>query len=445
MQVYNFFRFGLRQSIIDTALIDLGLAAAVVKQDVKTRWLSHLPVFERIVQIYPGLLLALDRAPAALPADRGMNSRALQMQLRDVFCLLGFVLSKVLLKPMQKLVKLLQDRAQGAGTLQLAIGEAQAALQTIFIDERTALSGTAFDEFNSLMAAREASKLGSNGMWLEAERVTLYIKCRDGQGHVHKWQAQAQPHDDAGEPESDGLERVHPGALQQIGQRAIAAAVADAQHMLQGLVDKFPQMVLLDAAGTVCPEVLCKHTDDALRMIVGQAIAGLREYASRPVMIDGELVQPPFSPDLLFTQTSAFLAAKGDLPKRVMQLSAAEAPNKTAYFWRTLVKEHEGTLHTFAEWVRFAKWSIAQLIGSVDDERRLSALEFIRNKQRNELDEQSLNDCLRVYQQPWYSSLEQVPLAELIDIWLGKKSRRFLKGERSDKGKTHATRGLAGK
>ena len=238
---------------------------------------------------------------------------------------------------------------------------------------------------------------------------------------------------------------MHPGALQQIGQRAIAAAVADAQHMLQGLVDKFPQMVLLDAAGTVCPEVLCKHTDDALRMIVGQAIAGLREYASRPVMIDGELVQPPFSPDLLFTQTSAFLAAKGDLPKRVMQLSAAEAPNKTAYFWRTLVKEHEGTLHTFAEWVRFAKWSIAQLIGSVDDERRLSALEFIRNKQRNELDEQSLNDCLRVYQQPWYSSLEQVPLAELIDIWLGKKSRRFLKGERSDKGKTHATRGLAGK
>lgn len=85
---------------------------------------------------------------------------------------------------------------------------------------------------------------------------------------------------------------------------------------------------------------------------------------------------PPLDARKLQAQHNAFLAAKGQLAKQVVSLPAAEAlPNKTALFWRKIVAAlGQVSTPTISEWVKSAEWSIVQLVGSVEDERRFSLL-----------------------------------------------------------------------
>lgn len=273
--------------MLDVALADLGLPPAAKKRDMKTRWLSHLLVFERVLEIYPAQLLALERAPSLLPSDKDMNSRSVQMELHDVSSLPGMHLPVILLRPLSKLIKLLRARARGASTLKLAVQHAQVQLRRLVIEQRTAFTSEPFVEFDNLLKCSEASRL-STGIGLEAERVTLYIKCRDMQGNVHKWQAQAVPHDSDGEPVNDGTERMHPDALPSIAQRCKAAAVAGCEQVLPGLRDKFPDMVLVDTAGYITADFLAAHLDEALRSHIDAAPKGQELYLGDARRIGGE-------------------------------------------------------------------------------------------------------------------------------------------------------------
>ena len=70
-------------------------------------------------------------------------------------------------------------------------------------------------------------------------------------------------------------------------------------------------------------------------------------------------------------------------------------------------------MKTFLE---LAKIALVQVPGSVEDERIMSAMSYIKNRQRNRLGEESLNNCVRVFSQDAFT-LESFPYPAAFKLW----------------------------
>jgi len=62
--------------------------------------------------------------------------------------------------------------------------------------------------------------------------------------------------------------------------------------------------------------------------------------------------------------------------------------------------------------------------GSVEDERMFSAMKYLRNPQRNRLQQQHLTCCARGFKSEF--SVESFPYSAAIGEWLSVKKRRGL-------------------
>jgi hypothetical protein len=61
--------------------------------------------------------------------------------------------------------------------------------------------------------------------------------------------------------------------------------------------------------------------------------------------------------------------------------------------------------------------------GSVEDERTFSIVKWVKNPQRNRLQGDNLDACVRVHGQTWFD-LKTFPYEMALESWLAKTERR---------------------
>lgn len=88
--------------------------------------------------------------------------------------------------------------------------------------------------------------------------------------------------------------------------------------------------------------------------------------------------------------------------------------------WRKLTQGSQ-ILSCLSEYAKLAKLAITLIIGSVEDERTFSRLEYIKNKKRNRL-VRHLDLCVRAFEQKYYT-LHTFPFDEAIVAWKNAPSR----------------------
>ena len=102
-------------------------------------------------------------------------------------------------------------------------------------------------------------------------------------------------------------------------------------------------------------------------------------------------------------------------------------PPRTTAFWRAL-SNSPGQADAISEWLKLGHLCLAQVHGSIEDERAFSAMGFIKNKTRNS--QQHLNVAMRFFKQPWFT-LDSFPYNKALDVWHdpAMKRGRYGKGD----------------
>lgn len=91
-RLFNFYRYPVREGLLNEAADELGLTLAAITRRVKTRWLSYYKVFDTAWQDLGIAVLASDKAQTVL---KDSDSRDLASVLHDSVLLFSRVQSSV--------------------------------------------------------------------------------------------------------------------------------------------------------------------------------------------------------------------------------------------------------------------------------------------------------------------------------------------------------------
>ena len=115
---------------------------------------------------------------------------------------------------------------------------------------------------------------------------------------------------------------------------------------------------------------------------------------------------------------------------------------QTTLFWRELSRS-PGTADAISEWIKLGQLILVQVHGSCEDERVISAMAYLKDKQRNRLGEVHLNVAARLFHQPWFT-LATFPVDDALELWHASAGRRG-RYRAEERGLTaHASRILLG-
>ena len=89
--------------------------------------------------------------------------------------------------------------------------------------------------------------------------------------------------------------------------------------------------------------------------------------------------------------------------------------DRTKKFWRSM-QLGEMASRSILEYLKMAQIILVLVPSSVEDERTFSTWGFIQNDLRSRMKDGHLNDCMRLYKQPWWD-LETFPYEKALDVW----------------------------
>jgi hypothetical protein len=142
---------------------------------------------------------------------------------------------------------------------------------------------------------------------------------------------------------------------------------------------------------------------------------------SEPALCEGLVMEPLLDRDLLFSQADNFYDVAIDVARR-MYAEAADDPDeedpmsKVPEFWRRL-HGNAYLRHNISEFFVLAEIGLTLIPGSVEAERTFSNVSYIKNKQRNRLQEEHLDECVRMFSQQWYT-IGDFPYKAAYDTWM---------------------------
>lgn len=116
-------------------------------------------------------------------------------------------------------------------------------------------------------------------------------------------------------------------------------------------------------------------------------------------------------------QSVLFVLTMKNQSKAVME---SEAGGKLTTLWKKATQNPQLAAEIF-EFVKLANIGIVLILGSVEDERTFSRLEYVKNLKRNRLDTH-LDVCLRLFEQNLYT-LENFPYQLGIGSWCNASTR----------------------
>ena len=91
-------------------------------------------------------------------------------------------------------------------------------------------------------------------------------------------------------------------------------------------------------------------------------------------------------------------------------------------FW-THIEAVPARAAAMKQWILLAQLIFVMVPGSVEEERMFSAMKYIKNPQRNSLQQKHLTQCARAFHHPRVT-LRNFPYKEAIRAWLEQKERR---------------------
>jgi len=223
---------------------------------------------------------------------------------------------------------------------------------------------------------------------------------------------------------------------------SVEASVSEAVKVLVGeLHARFPPKPLLDALSIVYSEYweakpLMADFQVKLKIVKDH-------YCNEREGADSSKVPPLLDSGLLDTQAAAFIRAMSVLAaefrlKRMRERTqkerqAAAEPEQGKRAFRSLLDDTP-TLQTWerisntpelgghlTEYMALAQLVFVMVPGSVEDERRFSAMAYLQDPTRNRLDEH-LALCVRMFTQDLFD-LHTFPFEEALSKWLANRSR----------------------
>lgn len=129
--------------------------------------------------------------------------------------------------------------------------------------------------------------------------------------------------------------------------------------------------------------------------------------------VDGHVQCCILDSEKLDAQSTFFMTTMRSHVQRAPWWEAAKEVTATT-LWKKL-SQGPHLLAQISEYAKLAKLVLVMIIGSVEDERTFSRLDYIKNKKRNSLDKH-LDICVRAFEQNFYD-LGTFPFNEAINAW----------------------------
>ena len=230
MQVYNFYGFGANRDYLVQAELWFGFEKEVhPTYDVKTRWLSHSPVFEKVLHLWPSLMRGCDIALEHSSAEQRPTVEGMLVELCRFETILSTMYMIVMYSPYNLWVKSLQQANAHVLHLQQIGTSALSMLHERFLSPR-AFTGRPFEDLNKFLSFKESM---SNGMSLVGDAGAVLLRCEARNGSVGEWVALAKP------SRASGRAKPVPSQMCTDDALAVAASVrAQAKVAAQALFDK---------------------------------------------------------------------------------------------------------------------------------------------------------------------------------------------------------------
>ena len=88
------------------------------------------------------------------------------------------------------------------------------------------------------------------------------------------------------------------------------------------------------------------------------------------------------------------------------------------------VNESSFLVDRLSAWVRLAQIMLVLPVGSIENERAFSAMNYLKSSVRNSLQEPHLNACMRIFRSKY--TFQAFPMDSVLHEFLGAKDRRML-------------------
>ncbi|MCO5598189.1 hypothetical protein L7F22_052281 [Adiantum nelumboides] len=184
---------------------------------------------------------------------------------------------------------------------------------------------------------------------------------------------------------------------------------AAANFLVQEINDRFPSHDLIEAFSIIYPQFWYSLTCevDFLRHL-----KTLQASYCTQRDVDGCFYGPILDAEKLDSQSSFFIATmKAHVAKTPMEYAKEVT---VTFLWKKLSHTSQLMSQIF-EYAKLADLALVMIIGSVEDERTFSRLDFIKNKKRNRLDKH-LDICVRAFEQKFYD-INTFPFNEACNVW----------------------------
>jgi hypothetical protein len=132
-----------------------------------------------------------------------------------------------------------------------------------------------------------------------------------------------------------------------------------------------------------------------------------------PALLDGQK---------LHEELDYFFGKMRSQSKEAIQNAKSMGVNATTLLWQNLTSSPSNEAH-MPEFIKLAEITLVLVGGSVEDERTFSIVEWVKNPQRNRLQGDHLDACVRVHGQTWFD-LKTFPYEKALESWLAKIGRR---------------------
>lgn len=377
-------------------------------RDVETRWISLYKPCLRLFKEYISLVAKMDK-------DVAGNADALSLyeSLTSLHVILGLPCILPMLEEMNALIKVSQLRDIYVHDYAEAIQNTLATLESMY-NLQTGFTGNRFKLFNDLVYGSQDES------WLQfddEEELCVVagadkFKVRGGiHGMSHRQQRQMMV---------DNARLV--SCIEETKQQCNRAAMV----LCAEIRERFPPNELLQSFSIIYPQFWKGEKCDEL--FEKHLIKITKVYCARKD-IDNVSVNGILDGTMLAQQSVLFKMTMKKQAERLMAISI-ESTNKQSMVIHGISKvkglwqrigESPALSQQLSEFLKLAELVLVMIIGSIEDERTFSRLDYVKNKKRNRLDVH-LDCCLRMYEQSQYD-LQTFPYEEAFNEWKEKSKK----------------------
>lgn len=421
------------------ALTDCPLLAVLRVHDI--RWLSIKGVLDNLRREYPALLLMFKDG-----VDSQSKFEKVFECLSDLRSVVGPVMFEALLKELDYLSKKCQESDVLFDELDLAVRETIKLIEDRFItDGPKKYSGILIQQFLDVKSSRYecsaesplfwkskpspffAPVLGQNPSFHPSSFAlfgqnpsfdpSLFAPLLGQQTEtVLAYAIQGSAATDV-EISYDGIKITDEVTFQLLIQRLKSETTSAAKAVVEDLKVRFPcdDQGFLEAFAIFQPRYWLRMAGEELS-VVEEDVKGKLEilkhrYTSQIMLPTGKMATPPINADMLSEQFDNFMT----------YMPGSVTMEKTGTFW-VYIFAHPMAKNRISEYMKLAQIMLLIIVGSVENERTFSCMNFTKSAARNRLDAEHLNVCIRADKCRW--GIEDFPYKLALGVWLDRVKRR---------------------